>query len=143
MENNPGYLGGIAEGESLLILRFKIQVDAAEGPCDIAFPASAFGPVRDVFDPRESLEMRTEDELRDDRRRILDMVQGTASELIVELGTVESNLEAMLTLREGQILHLPQAVDAPLTGAHRGPGRAGWAKPAASDRTGPSNWCAS
>lgn len=113
-ENNPGYLGGMAEGESLLILRFNIQVGAAEGPCDIAFPASAFGPVRDVFDPRESLEMRTEDELRDDRRRILGMVQGTASELIVELGTVESNLEAVLALREGQILRLPQAVDAPL-----------------------------
>ncbi len=114
MENNPGYLGGMAEGESLLILRFNVQVGAAEGPCDVAFPIAAFGPVRDVFDPREMVELRTETELRDDRRRILSMVQGTDSELIVELGTIESNLEEVLSLKEGQILHLAQAVDAPL-----------------------------
>ena len=114
LENNPGYLGGLAEGESLIILRFNVQVGAAEGPCHLAFPLNAFGPVREVFDPREAVEMRTEDELREDRRRILSTVQGTASEMIVELGTVDASLEEILALKEGQILRLPQAVDAPL-----------------------------
>lgn len=114
LENNPGYLGGMAEGESLIILRFGIQVGSAEGPCDLALPVNAFGPVREIFDPREAVEMRTSDELREDRRQILSMVQGTASELIVELASYESNLEEVLSLKEGQILRLPQAVDAPL-----------------------------
>lgn len=114
LENNPGYLGGLAEGESLIILRFNVQVGATDGLCELAFPANGFGPVRDVFDPHESVELRTEAELRDDRRRILGLVQGTASELIVELGTVEASLEEILSLKEGQILRLPQAVDAPL-----------------------------
>ncbi len=114
LENNPGYLGGMAEGESLIILRFNVQMGAAEGPCDLAFPLTAFGPVREVFDPRDQVEMRTESELRDDRRRILSMVQGTASELIVELGSFGASLEEVLALKEGQILHLPQAVDTPL-----------------------------
>ena len=114
LENNPGYLGGIAEGESLIILHFNVQVGAAEGPCDLALPLTAFGPVREVFDPRDQVEMRTETELRDDRRRILSMVQGTASEMIVELGSVAASLEEVLALQEGQLLHLPQAVDTPL-----------------------------
>lgn len=114
LENNPGYLGGMAEGESLIILRFNVQVGAADGPCELAFPANGFGPLRDVFDPHDTVEMRTEAELRDDRRRILGLVQGTASELIVELGAVEASLEEILALKEGQLLRLPQSVDAPL-----------------------------
>ncbi|HPF71019.1 MAG TPA: FliM/FliN family flagellar motor switch protein [Candidatus Krumholzibacteria bacterium] len=113
-ENNPGYLGGMAEGESLIILRFGITVGAAEGPCDIALPMTAFGPVREIFDPSEAVEIRTENELREDRRHILSMVQGTASDLVVELASFEANLEEVLALKEGQLLRLPQSVDAPL-----------------------------
>ena len=52
LENNPDYLGGIPEGETLLILRFRHPGRTrSRARCDIAFPASAFGPVRDVFDP--------------------------------------------------------------------------------------------
>lgn len=114
LENNPGYLSGIAEGESLIILGFRVQVGPADGRVELAFPLSAFGPVREIFDPRESIELRTEGELRDDRRRILNMVQGTESEVVVELGSFGSNLEEILSLAEGDVVRLPQAVEAPL-----------------------------
>ena len=114
LENNANYISGINEGESLIIMKFQIRLDTVEGPVHLAIPQSAFGPVRDVFDPRDILEMRTAPELRDDRRKIMDMVRATSSELVVVLGEVEMNLEEVMKLVPGDILHLPQAVNGPL-----------------------------
>ncbi len=114
LENNPNYLGGVADGENLIILKFKVMLDAVESPVEIAFPLSAFSPVKDVFDPQESLDLRTPEEMRQDRRRILEMVRGTGSELVVQLGDLDTNLEEIMKLQEGDVLHLPQAVEAPL-----------------------------
>ena len=68
---------------------------------------SAFSPVRDVFDPQGVRDTRSETELREDRRRILGMMQGTTSDLVVELGTTALNLETVLALGEGGFAVLP------------------------------------
>jgi flagellar motor switch protein FliM len=115
LENNPHYLSGISEGASLLILGFKIKLDMVEGQLQLATPLSAYGPVREIFDPSDVKEARNDDELRDDRRKILDMVQGSGSELVVRLSRFETNLETILNLSDGDVIDLPQAVDAPLT----------------------------
>ena len=115
LENNTHYLSGISEGASLLILMFKIKLDTFEGPIQWAMPLSAFGPMRDIFDPSDIKESRSSDELRDDRRKILEMVQGSGSELVVRLGQFDTNLENILNLSTGDMLDLPQAVEAPLT----------------------------
>lgn len=114
LENNPLYLSGISEGASLLILTFQIKLDSVEGPIQLAMPLSAFGPVREIFDPSDIKESRNSDELRDDRRKILDMVQGSGGELVVQLGHFETNLETILNLSTGDVIDLPQAVEAPL-----------------------------
>ncbi len=114
LENNPNYLGGMSDGENLLILSFNIQLNAVESPVEIAFPLSAFGPVKDIFDPQESRDLRTPKELKEDRRRILEMVSGTGSELVVQLGEIDYNLEELMKLQEGDILHLGHSVDSPL-----------------------------
>ncbi|RKZ19718.1 hypothetical protein DRQ50_01510 [bacterium] len=114
LENNPGYLSGISEGESLIILRFPVAATPAEGPVELAIPMSAFGPVREIFDPQESIELRDDYELRDDRRRILNMVQTTQSQVVVELAEVPTSLEEILNLSEGDLISLSQSVQAPL-----------------------------
>ncbi len=114
LENNPNYLGGLADGENLILLKFKVQMNAVESPVELAFPLSAFAPVKDIFDPEETLDLRTPEELRQDRKHILEMVRSTGSELLVELGELESNLDQIMKLKEGDIIHLPQGVDAPL-----------------------------
>ncbi|MCB1183745.1 FliM/FliN family flagellar motor switch protein [bacterium] len=114
LENNPNYLSGIAEGESLIIMKFQVKLDTVEGPVEIAIPLPAFGPVRDVFDPQDAIELRTPSELREDRRKILDMVRTTGSELVVNLGEISATLEDVLSLAVGDLIHLPQVVDAPL-----------------------------
>ena len=114
LENNPHYLSGISEGSSLVILEFKIKLDAVEGPIQLAMPLSAFSPVREIFDPSDVKESRNSDELKGDRRKILEMVQGSGSELVVQLGQFETNLDNILNLSVGDVLDLPQAVEAPL-----------------------------
>ncbi len=114
LENNPHYLSGISEGSSLVILEFMIRLNAVEGPLQLAMPLSAFGPVREIFDPSDAEESRNSAELKGDRRKILEMVQGSGSEMVVQLGQFETNLENILNLSVGDVLDLPQAVEAPL-----------------------------
>ena len=114
LENNPGYLSGIAEGESLIILRFDITAMLAEGPVELAIPLSAFEPVRDIFDPQGDLELRNETELRNDRRHILNMMQGAESQIVVMLAETPTTLKDILNLSVGDVIRLPQAVQAPL-----------------------------
>jgi flagellar motor switch protein FliM len=115
LENNPDYISGVPSGETMACLRFRLRLEAVEGLLELALPLTGFTPVRDIFDPEESVEVRSSDEMQQDRRQILDMVQATDSELVVRMGEVSMNLDRVLALKEGDLLHLPQAVDSPLT----------------------------
>jgi len=114
LENNPNYLTGLPLGESVVCLRFKLKLETVEGPLDLCIPLPAFSSVRHVFDPEDKIELRSAGEVTEDRRQILDMLQSTTSEVVVELGEVEMTLEKVLSLNVGEILHLPQAVDSEL-----------------------------
>jgi flagellar motor switch protein FliM len=115
LENNPDYLTGIPAGETMAELRFRVRLEAVEGSLQLAFPLSAFTPVRDVIDPEEQVEVRSPDEVHQDRNQILDMIQATSSELVVQMGEISMPLDRVLALEVGDLMHLPQSVDAPLT----------------------------
>jgi len=115
LENNPEYLSGIPSGETLATLRFRLRIEAVEGVLELALPLSAFTPVRDIFDPEEKVEVRSSDEMREDQGQILDMMQTTASELVVRLGEISMPLSRVMDLGEGDLLHLPQTLNTPLT----------------------------
>lgn len=114
LENNPAYLGGMVAGESLIVLGFGLQAGPAVGRLELAFPLSAFERVQDVFDSQETVEPRSDQELAEDRRRLLDSVQDADSELVVLLSAYEARIEDVLGLEVGDVLRLPQAVDTPL-----------------------------
>jgi len=114
LENNPNYLTGLAEGTAMIIMKFMVKLDTVEGMVELCFPQAAFGPVRDIFDPVTGVEMRTNNEKKDDRKRILDMIQGTGTEMTVQLGELNSTLQDVMNMALGDILHLPQSKDAPL-----------------------------
>jgi flagellar motor switch protein FliM len=115
LENNPNYISGIPDGESMIIMNFLLKLDTVEAPVQLGFPMSAFGPVKEIFDPKITSEMRTPSELKGDRNHILEMVQGTPGEMVVELGTIASNLEEILNLSVGDVLQLGHGVNTPLT----------------------------
>ncbi len=114
IENNPNYLSGLSEGTAMIVMKFMVKLDTVEGMVELAFPHVSFGPVRDIFDPETGVELRTNLEMKDDRRQILEMIQGTGTELTVQLGQVKSTLQDIMNLSLGDILHLPQGKDTPL-----------------------------
>jgi len=115
LENNPDYITGVSTGETLVLLRFRLRIEAVEGALELAMPLNGFSPVRDIFDPEERLEVRSPHEIQQDRRQIMDLMQGTTSDLVVRLGTLSMSLDQVLALREGDLLHLQQPVKSPLT----------------------------
>lgn len=115
LENNPDYVAAIPTGETVVCLRFRLRVEAVEGLVEMVMPLAGFSPVRAIFDPEENLEVRSGSEIRDDQRQILGMIQSTSSELVVHLGELSMTLDRVLALQEGDLLHLSQAVDTPLT----------------------------
>jgi flagellar motor switch protein FliM len=114
LENNPEYITGIPGGETMALMRFRLRLETVDAGIELAFPLSAFAPVRDVFDPEELREQRSAQERQQDQKQIMDLVQGTTSELIVHLGERSMSLDEILSLREGDLVSLNQAVDAPL-----------------------------
>jgi len=114
MENNPHYLSGIGIGESVIVLDFSFGLEGATGVMNLVFPLSAFGPVRDVFDPSEAHEDRDPSELQEDRTRVMDTLKDMSSEVVVELASNRVSLEKILNLDVGDVLDLGQPVDTPL-----------------------------
>ncbi|MCP4292322.1 MAG: hypothetical protein GY780_10885 [bacterium] len=114
LENNPNYLTGLAEGTAMVVMKFIVKLDTVEGTVEMGIPYTAFGPVKEIFDPETSVELRTPVEKKDDRRRILDMIQGTGTEVTVQLGELESSLQEVMNLALGDMLHLTQSKDSPL-----------------------------
>jgi flagellar motor switch protein FliM len=114
LENNPDYITGIPTGETLAEMRFRVRLEAVEGSLQFGFPLTAFTPVRDVIDPEENVEVRSHDEVEKDQSQILDMIQATSSELVVQMGELSMPLDRVLALEVGDLLHLPQTVDSPL-----------------------------
>jgi flagellar motor switch protein FliM len=114
LENNPNYLSGVAVGDTHVILGFSLKIDTEEGELAFALPLPGFESVRNEFDPEQERELRSPQEVQRDRRLIMDLIQGTGSELVVKLGELETSLDAVMALQEGDLLQLPQASDAPL-----------------------------
>jgi len=114
LENNPNYLTGLPDGTAMIIMKFMVKLDTVEGMVELGFPHGAFGPVRDIFDPETTVEMRTTHEKKDDRRRILDMIQGTGTEMTVQLGEINTTMQDVMDMALGDILHLSQSKDSPL-----------------------------
>lgn len=114
LENNPDYISGIPAGETLANLKFRLRLEAVEGLFELSFPLTAFVPVRDVFDPEEHIEVRSKNEVDQDQAQILDMIQATSSEVVVQMGEISMPLERVLAMQEGDLLHLPQSLNTPL-----------------------------
>jgi flagellar motor switch protein FliM len=113
LENNPDYITGISAGDTLVRLSFAINLESENGVLDLCLPLTGFEPVRDLFDPQEHAELRSEEEVDRDRRRVLHVIQGTDCDIIVKFAELKANLEWILRLQEGDVIPLKQMSDAP------------------------------
>lgn len=114
MENNPVYLNAMPAGEAVLLLNFALSIDDVTGAFSFCIPHAAFEPVKDKLDPDETPELRSPQEVGRDRGRVLDLIQGTRSDLVVDLGEVEMNVNRIMSLQEGDLLPLGKSIHSPL-----------------------------
>jgi flagellar motor switch protein FliM len=115
LENNPDYLTGLSTGDMLVCLNFQLMIEAQPGALEIGIPLAAFEPVREHFDPEGQRELRTAQEVRRDRRRLMETLHGTSCDVIVKLGELDISLESLIALQEGDLIPLKRAQAAPLT----------------------------
>ena len=113
-ENNPAYLSALPSGETVLLLEFVLTLDEIAGGVTFAIPLAAFESVRDVLDPEDLPELRSAEEVRRDRSCVLDLLQGTTAEVVVDLGSVDLNLRRIRDLAVGDMIQLETAVGSPL-----------------------------
>ena len=114
LENNPDYLTGLAIGDTLVILKFLMKIENQEGDLHICIPLSGFEPLRQLFDPVDKVELRSPQEVRRDRQQILELLQGTASDVVVRFNELRLNLQQVMDLKVGDVLPLAQPVQSPL-----------------------------
>ena len=70
--------------------------------------------VKDLFDPEETPELRSAAEVARDRSLVLDLIQGTGGELVVELGAVDMPMQKLTDLKTGDLIPLDKSLHSPL-----------------------------
>ena len=114
LENNAAYLNTIAAGESVLLLEFELSVNDLSGPLVLCIPLTAFESVWDLFDPQDSTDYRTPEQITHDRRRIFELLQGAEADVVVKLADIDMTMEQILALSEGDTIPLYKSVRSPL-----------------------------
>ncbi len=114
LENNPAYLGIVAQNDPVVVLNFEISIDDQSGPMRICIPMTAFEPVWDKFDPEENSEYRSPAEVRRDRLMVFEAVKSSQAELVVNLAEINLCFQRILELSEGDMIPLGRTVNSPL-----------------------------
>jgi len=114
LENRPDYLGTLPNGETMIILPFDLDIDGVAGEFNVCIPVTAFESVWHIFDPEESTEYRSPEEIHSDRKRMYGNMLATTAELTVKLGETTRRMEEIRSLQVGDILHLDKHANAPL-----------------------------
>lgn len=114
LENNPTYLGTMSNGEAVILLRFKMTVDATEGELIVCLPLAAFEPVWEKFSPDETVEYRNAADVHRDRLLMLDTLQIAAADVVVNLGELDMTMAQVLQIKEGDLIPLHKSVSAKL-----------------------------
>jgi flagellar motor switch protein FliM len=115
LENNPTYLGTMSNSETVILLKFKIDIDAIEGDVVLCMPLTAFEPVWNLFSPEEGAEYRSSSEIKRDRISVFDMLQITAADVVVNLGNLSMPMAQVLQIKEGDVIPMEKSVNSKLT----------------------------
>jgi flagellar motor switch protein FliM len=115
IENNPSYVQALSDTEMVLALQHSIGLDTLRGTLTFILPLAAFEPVRNLFDPKESIELRGSAEKSRDRRLVRAALQRTEATLTVHFVPRRARLREVLALKVDDVLPLGHPANRPLT----------------------------
>ena len=114
----------------MVIVRFQVELETAEGGMTLALPYSALEPIRDkLYSGFQSDHLETDASWK---MRVNEQLRELEVEMCVELGTASITAQRLMGLRRGDVITLDQYADTPLVAKIQGTpklkGKAGVAK---------------
>lgn len=114
IENNPNYLNAFSEGEAVVNLRFSILTEEIPGRITFVIPKVAFEPVKDVFDPKEGLDVRSPGDRQRERNRAESLLHDAEAEVAVRFQPQPVAMKQLLEMGVGDTLELNHHVSRPI-----------------------------
>jgi len=114
IENNPNYLNAFSDGEAVINLQYNVTMEEIGGVMSFVLPLVAFEPVREQFDPKDGLDMRTANERDLEKVRARRLVGETEATLSANFRPRRIELGELLGLAVGDVLQLDHHVERPL-----------------------------
>jgi len=111
-ENNPQFAMVVLPADLVMVVRFNVDLDGAEGSMLLCLPYSTLEPIRErLYSGFQS------DKLEMDggwNTRVEKLLRETMVDVKVELGTARITTERLLHLKKGEVIPLAQGVQSPL-----------------------------
>lgn len=114
IENNPNYLNAFPDAEPVLSLQYNVTMEEVGGLVSFVIPLVAFEPVREDFDPREGLDLRTHADRSKEKRKAGQLIGGATATLRASFRPRAIRIGELLALKVGDVLELEHHVDRPL-----------------------------
>mgnify|MGYP006283225373 CR=1 len=114
IENNPNYLNAFAEAEPVLNLQYTVTLEDVGATMSFVIPLAAFDPVREDFDPREGLDIRSAADRLAEKQRAHGLVGGATATLSARFRSRRIHMNELLSLKPGDVLALEHHVERPL-----------------------------
>ena len=114
IENNPNYLNAFAEAEPVLNLQYSVTMEEVGASTSFVIPLAAFDPVREEFDPREGLDIRSVSDRLAEKHRAHDLVGGATALLSARFRSRTIGVRELLAMKAGDVLALEHHVERPL-----------------------------
>jgi flagellar motor switch protein FliM len=117
-EVNPEFASIVFPGDSVVVVRFNIDIEGIGGLMSLCIPYSVIEPIRDRFGggPQNDQALFNPNW----KKKLYERVRETDVDLVVELGKTEITAERLLGLRVGDVIQLERYVDSNLIGKVEG-----------------------
>jgi len=114
IENNPNYLNAFSEAEPILNLQYSVTMDEVGATMSFIVPLAAFDPVREEFDPREGMDVRSAADRTAEKNRAHSLVGGATALLTARFRSRPIGLRELVSLKPGDFLELEHHIERPL-----------------------------
>lgn len=114
IENNPNYLNAFSEAEPVLNLQYNVTMEEVGATVSFVVPIAAFDPVREEFDPREGMDIRSASDRLAEKNRAHTLVGGASALLAARFRSRPIGVRELLSLKPGDVLALEHHVERPL-----------------------------
>lgn len=114
IENNPNYLNAFPDAEPVLHLQYNVTMEEVGSMMSFVLPLVAFDPVREDFDPKEGLDLRSHSDRSSEKHKARTLLGAATASVSASFRSRPIRIGELLSLKVGDVLELEHHVDRPL-----------------------------